>query len=379
MAKDSYGIAGPKNQGSEYFVIDVVLGVSRSPQIGTSLFNFANAEAVALLVDRLLAKSAEMTTVNRVLPGDIAILSYYTAQKLVTIRKLQATASSEPDGRTWEFGDVEVASVDAFQGQQARIVIVDMVSAHLRAHTNPDRRTITDAAGLEEGETSNAPYLSAHARDAHRLCCAVTRARDGLIVLTQATLGMAGSKDMMSKNKAAVREFLKDAFQRKVLYQDEDHIDTSEEGIAMRARWSEEQNKKERTQRLQQRAALVAGGLQRPRRNDGGKADKQPRSLVSGPSGAKPPATDWKAKHEQIQIARDNPEYKAIAKPVTQRARKNERKAEGKGKGKALPEDTAPGQGMDLDVPVKENVAGGGTEREREQGAADNAGDKMEQ
>lgn len=55
ISKKEYRCAGPDGNGSEYWMIDVVHGVSRVQLNGTSLQNYANAGRMAILVDQALA------------------------------------------------------------------------------------------------------------------------------------------------------------------------------------------------------------------------------------------------------------------------------------------------------------------------------------
>lgn len=55
ISKEFYGIEGPHDTGSEYWMVNVINGISRVQLNGTSLENHSNADAISTLVDRTLA------------------------------------------------------------------------------------------------------------------------------------------------------------------------------------------------------------------------------------------------------------------------------------------------------------------------------------
>ena len=258
VSRESYGIKGPRGRGSEFFIIDVALGVSRVQKNGTSLVNYANSEAAASLVDRLLEKSAAVGGTDSIQPSDITILTYYTSQKFVTAMKLQAKASES--GRTWTIRDVEISSVDAYQGQENRIVVLDVVVAHSRlsktdpipARDNDD----FDEDGNRRVEVSNSVFMSSHARDPHRLCCALTRAKDALIAIVQGTLIARSTHTRQSKRRAAISDFFFDAYQHGLVYADWHHTDSSPEGLAEKAAWERAQDEAELNEIMLERENL---------------------------------------------------------------------------------------------------------------------------
>ena len=121
ISKEHYGIRGPSGNGSEYWMIDVVNGVSRVQSNGTSLQNYANANRIALLVDQTLAKGVD--------PSMITVLVYYTGQLNLVAHKVEATTHA--NGRQWAFSEgSQVSTVDSFQGEENDFVFIDIVVAH---------------------------------------------------------------------------------------------------------------------------------------------------------------------------------------------------------------------------------------------------------
>ena len=273
VSRETYAIKGPRGRGSEFFVIDVARGVSHKQKNGTSLVNYANSEAAALLVDRLLAKSAAVGGSDSIQPSDITILTYYSGQKFVAASSLQAKATES--GRTWAIDDVKLSSVDAYQGRENRIVILDMVVARLRLSGNdPISAQDHDDDSSDEdddrrAEVSNSAIMSSHVRDPHRLCCALTRARDALVTIVQGSLVMRTFQARQSKERAAISEFFRDADERKLVYVDWDHGDRSPEGLALRASWDQARIDAELESRKLEREDVSKCCLNRPRRGIG--------------------------------------------------------------------------------------------------------------
>ena len=147
-----YGRTVPTyDQTSQYFGINVKYGVSAPVPGSTSLQNYASATAVAGTVQDLIGLGAAS-------PSDIVVLCYYAGQRSRT-RKLLDDAQ------------IETHTVDKFQGSDKPFVLLDMTSAPA-PHVRFD--------GLMGGEATK--KLSAHVVLPERLCVALTRAKDGLLV-----------------------------------------------------------------------------------------------------------------------------------------------------------------------------------------------------
>lgn len=90
IALKEYGITGPTGNGSEYWMIDVVNGVSHVQHNGASLQNHANADRIATLVDQTLSRGVD--------PSKIIVSTYYTGLSSLGCHKIKETAKGK--GRT---------------------------------------------------------------------------------------------------------------------------------------------------------------------------------------------------------------------------------------------------------------------------------------
>ena len=243
ISKEHYNVKGENGHGSEYWVVNTMYWASHAQKGGTSLVNHANAEAIAELVNSFLAEGQAIT--------NMVILTYYTGQKYVILQKLRQTANPSTDGQSWEVGSIGISTVDAYQGQERPIVILDFVVGRLgtnaQEHVSPDEDDEDDLGenkGFATGHDSRA-RASAYARDAHRLCCALTRAKDCLVVFMQTSLLLATAKSKQRKARAAVSDCIRDAMERGLVYNDNHHLDSNPEGLQMRAKWSSAQEESE--------------------------------------------------------------------------------------------------------------------------------------
>ena len=198
-------VYGVKNTGSEYFVVDVIHGRSRVESQGTSLQNYAHADAIHKLIRCMLDHGIKL--------HQISVLTYYRGQiKTITLR-------AGPDG----FVVDTVATVDSYQGQEAEVTIVDFVAA----------------GSLEQNESSYAG-VTAHLRKKNRLCVAVTRGKYGEVIICNGRTMAAGAKD---KANAAMTSLMWDAHQRGVITYDETTRDEHPESLAEDARRSDAEQK----------------------------------------------------------------------------------------------------------------------------------------
>lgn len=162
-----YQIKG--SHGSEYFLVDVPNSQSRSEEEGSTLANYGSATAVEELVANL---NNEGITAD-----DIVVLCFYRLQVDLLSDKVQASS----DGTR---GCREVLTVDSFHGQEAKVVIVDFVVANPMA-------TFVPGLGSEYFEDPRQKGLSDFVNDPRRINLALTRAKDGLIVVGQLALLVA--------------------------------------------------------------------------------------------------------------------------------------------------------------------------------------------
>jgi hypothetical protein len=327
VSKQFYKLEGerPEKDGSELFVINVKKGISRLQQHGTSLTNFANAEVVAANVDRLLQAGLHI--------GEITVLTYYTGQKFCVFMKLREVVGD--NGRTWEPTECEISSVDAYQGQESTAVILDIVVAH--PHGTMQGNAPTEDDEFSEDEDSplhthdNTRHISAHVRDGHRLCCALTRAKDVLIVICQTSPLLATSNKTQSKARAALSEFIKDAYDRGLVVDEDAQLDTSPEGTALRVNWGEVQTKALIDSSLMEQEANLLTNLRKARKYKPIATTADGLSIIRGRV-AKPPTTDGKGQAAEpklsLQAIRDDPMHVTLieATPVSQRGRKAKQK-----------------------------------------------------
>ena len=214
-------IVTEKNVETEYGLIDVVNGVSRTIGASKTPQNPASADAVLHFARRLL--------VNDVSPGNITILVYYKGQRGL----IKAKAARVPDEP--RLGEIEIKTVDAFQGAQNKFILLDLVSAGFRAPANKR------SADAESSKATTGIMPTAHLREPNRLCCALTRAEDGLVVfMNSATIFRNWNGNTTSAARRALQDLVKDGYARGVIWRDNKTIDTSAEMKELRAHWTQQ-------------------------------------------------------------------------------------------------------------------------------------------
>ena len=228
VAREFYGGA------SLYKVIDVRQGFSRTAKNSTSLINPANVEVGTTLVERLCSKGLP--------PSCITMLTYYAAER--TMLEQELVAKYTDNGLQWEVKKVKLKTLHSYQGQQNAVVILDIVIAYHSANregwhdSQVDDSDDEDDADEEDMNSSRIRYITAHVKDANRLCCALTRAKDGLFVICKGETILGGrSNRRCSKEQGAIREMFLDAHTRGLVYQDYETRDNSPEGVKMRQGW----------------------------------------------------------------------------------------------------------------------------------------------
>jgi regulator of nonsense transcripts 1 len=122
------------------------LGVEEISASGTSYLNRTEAQNVEKIVTRFFKAGVR--------PGDIGIITPYEGQRSYVVSSMQATGSFKKEN----YKEVEVASVDAFQGREKDFIILSCVRSN-------------DHQGIG--------FLS----DPRRLNVALTRAKYGLVIL----------------------------------------------------------------------------------------------------------------------------------------------------------------------------------------------------
>ena len=118
----------------QYVVIDVVNGRSHAEDDGPSLTNYVNVSTAARLVKALPRKKVD--------PCFITVLVYYAGQKLVFHIKMTSNGPVHQLISVEQAQRVTCETVDSYQGQQNKIVIVDFVVAR-NSIDQPQTRTIT--------------------------------------------------------------------------------------------------------------------------------------------------------------------------------------------------------------------------------------------
>lgn len=326
ISRDFYGLLG---EGSEYLVINVENGQSHRQRNNTSLVNHTNSAVIVEYIDRILEGGI-------VQPEEIAVLTHYSDQKFLHIRQVEESAKK--NGRSWNFGAVEYSTVDAYQGKEIRVGIVDLVVASSKPGDYKDNLAEDEDDGSAYQKASTGGRVSAHVRDPHRLCCALTRFQDVLVVVCQATILTAAAKAGNQKREtAAIIQMVRDADDRNLIYTDTIHEDDSPAGKAERASWGPVQVKQHAQNKKAQRDAMYSKSL--PRARKAVIVDPIPEEIpvymtrfgkTSRPTNMKPAvkavATDDKPKRT-LQELRDDPTALIPIAPLRSRQNKEAKKA----------------------------------------------------
>ena len=248
ISKESYKIIGPEGNGSETWFVDVMHGVSCVQEHGTSLQNYANADAIALFVDQLIGKgvSADM----------IVILTYYSGQKSVIAARIEEYARAK--GRAWAGTSLEISTIDAYQAQQAEVVIADFVAANSGVVTKGFDDVKEEVNGEANPSARNHIAVSAFVKNAHRLCFLCTRARSVFVAFGQLTALLASGQQKQRRSQAAVSRMMMDYKVRKLIHYDNKHLDTSPQGTAEHNSWGNARLDHQLTVKAAQRLAYLS-------------------------------------------------------------------------------------------------------------------------
>lgn len=250
ISKQHYRLKGPNNDGSEYWMVDVVNGVSRVQLNGTSLQNYANADRIAALVDQTLSCGVS--------PAQITVLVYYTGQLALVSHKIEMTAKT--NGRPWTLSSGrQVSSVDSFQGEENEFVFIDVVTAHQNFQQQQKGRQDVSESEDDEGFEGfkRSGKVTAHVKSPNRLCCALTRGRSCVVVVCQLATLLSTVKDKQSKSTAALGAMARDFLDRNLVYHDFANLDTSPAGEETRAQWDKARQDDELRQRKIQSLDLL--------------------------------------------------------------------------------------------------------------------------
>ena len=374
ISKNHYGLQGPNGDGSEYWMIDVVNGVSRVQLNGTSLQNYANADRIATLVDQTLYQG--------VAPAQITVLVYYTGQLALVSHKIEMKAQT--NSRPWTLSSgKQVSSVDSFQGEENDFVFIDVVTAH----QNFQQKGRADESESEEDEGSEgfkrSGKVTAHVKSPNRLCCALTRGRSCVVVVCQLAALLSTVKATQTKAYAALGALAKDFLDRKLVSHDYTNLDTSPAGEDMRAKWDKARQDQElRQMRLDslnllntQRMKVANARITKDTADDAGKvyrtqARRTTRPNMSGATADEAEAHDVQSKRT---IATEAGPVPLTVGAQTQRAAKDGKKVARakKAKAKKAAEDAGSGgkgtvQQMPADPKAKEGSVDKGKGKEKE-------------
>ncbi|KAI4264318.1 MAG: hypothetical protein L6R42_000575 [Xanthoria sp. 1 TBL-2021] len=202
-------------KGSNYFFLNVPRSLSRVTPGTDSISNHCNAKAIQVLVAELLDEG--------ILPDDIKILCFYNAQ--VTL-----ISDNFYDSNDDRLQSITIHTVGNFHGQEANITIVDFVQAYdidlenfhfLRKH--PAR------SNLGVGNDKITP--SYHIRDYRRINTALTRAKNGLVVVGQIPLFIGKVWPGLGENANTLFLMVEYAVRRKLVYTAEDIVDEELEAV----------------------------------------------------------------------------------------------------------------------------------------------------
>lgn len=179
------------------------------------------------------------------------MLVYYTGQLTLVSHKIETTA--EANGRDWSFGSgTRISSVDSFQGEENEFVFIDIVTAHAQIKEKGNQGADVDSE--EEDDEAFEGFkrsgrVTADVKSPHRLCCALTRGKNCVVVVCQLTALLSTVKSVQSKAHAALGALAKDFIDRKLVYHDYTSLDTSPIAEETCAKWDEVKKEEELRQR----------------------------------------------------------------------------------------------------------------------------------
>lgn len=227
VAREHYDQKDPQ----EVVFINVDRGVSRVEPNGTSIQNYANADAMLLAVERCLAAG--------ILASQISIITFYRGRKNLVQLKIG-------DGKLREVG-----TVDAYQGRQNDVIFVDYVTAR-QSFSNYHESLQDWDPEVTTRDEDEFGALTAHVKNPNRNCVALSRARCGLFIF--------GQKFQLSKNDGGLFSRLKMEFcdNRRVAYLDSEHLDTHPLALAKRVTMTKEALANEQQQEAKNRYRIYA-------------------------------------------------------------------------------------------------------------------------
>ena len=198
------GIAKTSEQGSVYWLESFVHGVCRHEEGGTSLQNYANADAICGRVKQLIK--------DGIRPEQITILVYYKSQIQVIAAKLKTS-----DGQKLY---VKIVTADSFVVSEQDIIVADLVFV---------KSYLADSRADREESDTDRPFskVTPYMKDEHRLYLLLTRAKKGLIVFCHLPTLLSMTKlDKAKKEKSALAALAKDAIKRDLVFAQTTAVDS---------------------------------------------------------------------------------------------------------------------------------------------------------
>ena len=234
VSQEHYGL----KDGSEYFVVSVANGRSRLETGGNSVQNYANAKAICICIGHLVEAGIP--------EAKIAVVSFYKGQMTPMSIKIKQVSDGE-----WSFG--QWATVDSYQGQEADVVLLDLVAANAVVDGGP-------AGSVEDPLTPGnvKGRASGHVTDPHRLNVGLTRGRSACIVFCQEATCLAVAEEAgASEKRKATAAMIQDAWKRKCLVRLEDIEDDHPDAIAESVRIGRKAQKERQANQYMKRMAFV--------------------------------------------------------------------------------------------------------------------------
>jgi hypothetical protein len=182
---------GLYGEGSEYFLVNTKYSRSSAAEGTTSLSNRIDARVMVKIAKRLVA--------HGVRPEHISMITFYRGQ----LKVIDFYSEKE------ELQPIVRDTTDSFQGRDNYVVLIDIVASAL----------------LKGG--FNKETISSFARNPNRLNVALSRGRDGCIVVGNMNSFIAGRDKSLEADHSAVQAMVQNAAQRQVLVHDntEDPLD----------------------------------------------------------------------------------------------------------------------------------------------------------
>ena len=184
-------------------------------------------------------------------PAQITVLVYYTGQLALVSHKIEMKAQT--NGRPWTLSSgKQVSSVDSFQGEENDFVFIDVVTARQDFQQTGPADDADDSGEEKEVGVEGFKHsgkVTGHVKSPNRLCCALTRGRNCVVVVCQLTTLLSTVKASQTKSNAALGALAMDFLGRKLVFHDYANLDTSPAGELTRAKWDNVRHDQEMRQK----------------------------------------------------------------------------------------------------------------------------------